>query len=321
MKVYNPPANDGGGAFEVAGINVRWHADKATQLKKLIEEGHHEEAEAVAREYVLSYTAPISGIVSDAGLEFYLRDSYFDRGPGSAIRILQRALRVEDDGVVGPITRAALAQRQPTELLTALRQAREDYERNVVGFRENFWRGLVNRWDKALDAARHFQKQAQQEPVVSEQQRPPQTPPVSIPQPPLQFPDFANVGVDPKKMQDVLQVAMIAMLVVQMMQGKQVQLPTGLTPQGQPTAGPRRATAVRFNDARHTRHDGRRSRSSGPRSSAFWASSALPSAPVQGKPRSSALNQGRSPPWSLARRCLRSPAAFSESSIRRSAAL
>ena len=51
-------------------------------------------------------------------------------------------------------------------MLTALRAAREDYEREVVGFRANFWRGLVNRWDKALVAARAFQKEQGALPLV-----------------------------------------------------------------------------------------------------------------------------------------------------------
>jgi lysozyme family protein len=168
IQVYRPPANDGGGAYEVAGINVRWHATKAEQLASLIDAGHFQEAENAARDYVISYTAPMSALTNDAGVEFYLRDCYFNRGPGGAVRILQRALAVEDDGVVGPITRAALASKSPDQLLTALRVAREDYERNVVGYRANFWTGLINRFDRALATARRFQSEQPKEPPVAE---------------------------------------------------------------------------------------------------------------------------------------------------------
>ena len=159
LAVYHLPANDGGGAYEVAGINVRYHPVEAAKLKALIEAGRHDQAEASVVDYLLNYTKPAAGWTTDAGVEFYLRDCVFNRGPKGAARILQRALGVDDDGEIGPTTRDALSRFGGERLLTALRAAREDYEREVVGFRANFWRGLVNRWDKALVAARAFQKE------------------------------------------------------------------------------------------------------------------------------------------------------------------
>jgi lysozyme family protein len=166
LAVYYPPANDGGGAYEVAGINVRYHPAEAAKLKALIEAGRHEQAEAAVIDYLLSYTKPAAGWTTDAGVEFYLRDCVFNRGPKGAARILQRALEVEDDGEVGPTTRAAMEKVSPDALLGDLRKAREEYEREVVGYRANFWRGLVNRWDKALTAARSFQKEQGSLPAV-----------------------------------------------------------------------------------------------------------------------------------------------------------
>jgi lysozyme family protein len=159
LAVYYPPANDGGGAYEIAGINVRYHPVEAAKLKALIEAGQHAQAEEAVIAYLSDYTKAAAGWTADAGIEFYLRDCIFNRGPKGAARILQRALDVEDDGEIGPTTRGAMASVAPDQLLTALRAAREDYEREVVGYRANFWRGLVNRWDKALAAARAFQKQ------------------------------------------------------------------------------------------------------------------------------------------------------------------
>lgn len=163
IKVYQPPANDGGGAFEVAGINVANHPEKAAQLKKLIEDGKFQEAETAAGDYVLEYTNPAASWHDNPGVEFFLRDSFFNRGPKGAARILQRAVQVEDDGIVGSLTRAAIARFSPSQILSALRMAREDYERNVVGYRANFWNGLTNRWNKALADAQQF---AQEEPPV-----------------------------------------------------------------------------------------------------------------------------------------------------------
>jgi lysozyme family protein len=159
LTVYHPPANDGGGAYEVAGINVRYHPAQAAKLKALIEAGRADEAEIAAADFVLAYTEAAAAWTTDAGVEFYLRDAIFNRGPKGAARILQRALAVKDDGEIGPITRSALARTSADQLLTKLRAARESYERDVVGYRANFWSGLVNRWDKALITARAFQKE------------------------------------------------------------------------------------------------------------------------------------------------------------------
>mgnify|MGYP001578805206 CR=1 FL=1 len=159
LAVYRLPANDGGGSYEVAGINDRYHPEQAAKLKALIEAGRHDEAERSVADYLVNYTKAAAGWTEHAGVEFYLRDSIFNRGPKGAARILQRGLGIEDDGEVGPTTRAAMAKLTPDELLTKLRAGRENYERQVVGFRANFWKGLNNRWDKALVKARAFQKE------------------------------------------------------------------------------------------------------------------------------------------------------------------
>lgn len=159
LAIYRLPANDGGGAYEVAGINVRYHPQQAAKLKALIEAGRHDEADAAVIDYLLSYTNVAAGWTDDAGAEFYLRDCVFNRGPKGAARILQRSVGVPDDGEVGTVTRAAMAAVSRADLLTRLRAGREAYERDVVGYRANFWKGLVNRWDKALVTARAFQKE------------------------------------------------------------------------------------------------------------------------------------------------------------------
>lgn len=159
LAVYYLPANDGGGTYEVAGINDRYHPQKAARLKSLIEAGKHEQAEREAIDYYLDYSKAATGWTTAAGPEFMLRNAIVNRGPTGAARILQRAVRVDDDGEIGPTTRAAIAKYSPDDLMLKLRLAREDYERGVVGYRANFWRGLINRWDKELADGRIFQKE------------------------------------------------------------------------------------------------------------------------------------------------------------------
>ena len=152
------PAGDGGGRYEVAGINDRYHKAEVDHVVALIKAGKHDEAEAYVAEFIAKYTDVVIGWSSDAGVEFYLRDCAFNRGPKGAARILQRAVGVPDDGEVGPQTRSAIADISPEQLLLRLRAAREQYERDVVHRDESskFWRGLVNRWDNALATARKF---------------------------------------------------------------------------------------------------------------------------------------------------------------------
>lgn len=164
IMVFNPPANDGGGAYEVAGINVRFHPAKAAELKALVERGRHQEAEAKARDYVLSYTQGVTMLHGNPGVEFYLRDCAFNRGPTGAVKILQMAVGVLDDGIVGPRTKQAVGRLSALDLLGRLRASREAYELKVAGRRENLWDGLVNRWNKAHAQAQKFLTEV---PVVS----------------------------------------------------------------------------------------------------------------------------------------------------------
>lgn len=156
LRVYKLPAGDGGGSYEVAGINDRYHPDAAARLCDLISSGCQTEAESFARDYIVQYTDVVGKWTSEPAIESYLRDTAFNRGPKGALRVLQIALKVPDDGKWGPKTKAALdkaVRSNPGGLLQDLRTARESYEIRVappVGARLKFWQGLVGRWDKAL---------------------------------------------------------------------------------------------------------------------------------------------------------------------------
>lgn len=153
LAVYSP----GDGSYEVAGVNSAYHPEVAKELRALVEAGRHAEAEAKAIEYTLTYSSIAAEWTTDAGLEFYLRDSVFNRGRAGGAEILQRALGVAIDGAVGPATKAALAAVKPTDLLPKLRVAREAYEDAKYGARPGLRLGLVRRWDKALVLAKQFQ--------------------------------------------------------------------------------------------------------------------------------------------------------------------
>jgi lysozyme family protein len=163
LRVYPLPPADGGGSYEVAGINDRFHPVAAQYLRSLVTSKKFNEAEAYIRNYLAEYTDIVNKWTTNPAVEAFLRDCVFNRGPSGALRILQLALGVADDGRFGPKTKAALqkALANPGELLNSLRNAREQYEIRIappVGARKKFWKGLVNRWDKALQFAQSFLK-------------------------------------------------------------------------------------------------------------------------------------------------------------------
>ena len=155
IAVFHPPSGDGGGRFEVAGINHRYHPDMATHLRDIIAEGEQVRAEAEAVAYIAEYTDPLGSLAKTGAIEFLLRDIMWHRGPTGATRILQIALRVTEDGFFGPQTHNALmqAERAPVKLMDALRVAREVYERRRRDESSQFWNGLVNRWNAASEQA------------------------------------------------------------------------------------------------------------------------------------------------------------------------
>ena len=95
ITVYYLRPEDGGGRYEVAGINDRYHRQEADKLVELIEAGRPDEAERLAVEYVAKFTDTVASWTSVVGIESYLRDSCFNRGPGGAAWMLQAAVGVE----------------------------------------------------------------------------------------------------------------------------------------------------------------------------------------------------------------------------------
>jgi lysozyme family protein len=73
-------------------------------------------------------------------------DACVNHGPRNAWRIMQRALRVQDDGVPGPRTFAALQAANPDALTWAWLEARTDFYLRIVGSnppQQRFLRGWL----------------------------------------------------------------------------------------------------------------------------------------------------------------------------------
>lgn len=144
LKIYQLPGGDGGGTREVAGINDRYHPETLTRIEQLLAESKYAEAEDVAASHIQQYTDPVAMLSDVPAVQFALRDAAFNRGPTGAVKILQDALGLTADGIVGAKTTAALreAEKDPARLLGDLRAARERYERRTRDENSKFWAGL-----------------------------------------------------------------------------------------------------------------------------------------------------------------------------------
>jgi hypothetical protein len=161
LSIYKLPKGDGGGKYEVAGINERFHPVEAKQLADLIKAGRHSDAERGVQDFYMKYTNAVASWTNDAGLEYWLRSTAFNRGRKGAAMTLQMALGVDVDGAIGDQTKAAVRAAEAGNMLglfTNMRVARERYERKEAHRDETnkFWKGLVNRWNKELADAHAF---------------------------------------------------------------------------------------------------------------------------------------------------------------------
>lgn len=161
--LYKLPANDGGGAYEIAGINSRYHPEALDRIRALPARDREKAAAAYIEKYTLSGTG-LDKIALREGTRFAILDATFNRGAGGSAWIVQQALKSLGYSVIvdmrwGPKTRAALELadvEKAGKILDALHKYRERYEIEKVGKRDNFWKGLVSRWGKVLVIARKW---------------------------------------------------------------------------------------------------------------------------------------------------------------------
>lgn len=80
----------------------------------------------------------------DPAIAFQLFDAAVNHGIGNAVRFLQRAVGVADDGVVGPRTIAAIKATPVTDVLLRFNAERLEFYTKLGTF-DNFGRGWTNR--------------------------------------------------------------------------------------------------------------------------------------------------------------------------------
>ncbi|WP_438767889.1 glycoside hydrolase family 108 protein [Kushneria sp. TE3] len=80
----------------------------------------------------------------DGAIGYQLFDVAVNSGIGNAIRMLQRAAGVADDGIVGPVTLAAINNRDPLALIVLLNAERQAFYTRLSTW-ESFGRGWSRR--------------------------------------------------------------------------------------------------------------------------------------------------------------------------------
>jgi hypothetical protein len=124
------PRDRGGRLCLPAGAGAVWPGWLAgpvrTRAELLLHAGDHAGLEAGLARAVWRYSDKLGGVAQGAGVDFLLRDLCAELGPKRANQVVQRALGVAADGVLGAETRAVLAgaEIEPAPLLKALEAAR-----------------------------------------------------------------------------------------------------------------------------------------------------------------------------------------------------
>lgn len=136
-------AHEGGYVNNLAdpGGETQWGIAKRSyptvNIKTLTRDG----AKAI---YLRDFWTPVASKVGDSALCFQVLDAAVNHGIGNAIRFLQRAIGVADDGAFGPASQAALAARDPNDVHLLFMAERFEFWAKLRTF-DTFGRGWVRR--------------------------------------------------------------------------------------------------------------------------------------------------------------------------------
>jgi lysozyme family protein len=138
--VDNP--RDPGGATNM-GITLRTLSDwrGTTVTKAQVKSLPKDEAEAILGAHYWNSTH--CGQLP-AGVDLMVFDAAVNMGVGTSAKMLQAAVGADQDGSIGPMTLAAVAQFQPFEIISDLKDRRTAHYRSLSTF-EVFGRGWLNR--------------------------------------------------------------------------------------------------------------------------------------------------------------------------------
>lgn len=135
----------------------------------------------VAPIYRAFYWDEVRGDDLPSGLDYAVFDYAVNSGPGRAAMALQRLVDVADDGEIGPLTLAAIAQCKPSDLINALCDERLAFLRRLSTF-GTFGKGWTIRVASVRATALEIVK-GSVEPVAVPKPAPPPKPIPTVPLP------------------------------------------------------------------------------------------------------------------------------------------
>lgn len=94
--------------------------------------------------YRAQYWSPVQGDKLPDAIAFQVMDAGVNHGVGNAARWLQRAAGVTEDGVIGPVTLAAVRKADPADLVLRFNATRLDFYASLSTF-STFGRGWTRR--------------------------------------------------------------------------------------------------------------------------------------------------------------------------------
>lgn len=94
--------------------------------------------------YRTQYWARVQGDKLPPEVAFQVVDAAVNHGTGNAIRWLQRVVRVADDGIIGPVTLAAVTKADPADLVLLFNASRLEFYASLTTFAQ-FGRGWCRR--------------------------------------------------------------------------------------------------------------------------------------------------------------------------------
>ncbi|MDC9825687.1 glycoside hydrolase family 108 protein [Devosia sp. ZB163] len=142
--------------------------------------------EQVAKVYRSVYWNAVRGDDLPAGVDYAVFDYAVNSGPSRAAKALQGVLGVAQDGVVGPITLAAVKAADPIKLIHSLCDQRMSFLKGLKTW-ETFGKGWSNRVEDVRDTAVQLTAPVSKPPTV------PAEPPIPTTKPPAAAPDPAPV--------------------------------------------------------------------------------------------------------------------------------
>ena len=122
-----------------------WVGHPVESLKKLTKED-------VAPLYEQKYWRPCYCEVLPRGLDFVVFSMGVNAGPGRSVKLLQSAIGILPDGIIGPRTRALISSSNGADIVVKFSEVRREYYKSLKTF-PIFGRGWLARVDREEEEA------------------------------------------------------------------------------------------------------------------------------------------------------------------------